>query len=79
MGGALLGDWLAINRWVVTNCAVHHLSFLGFINLPFLLSYQLHYYHYYYNDYSISMIKVFSSQPMSFLTFILKILSPIPQ
>lgn len=33
MGGALPQDWLGINRWVVTNWAVHRLSFFGFINI----------------------------------------------
>ena len=34
-GGSLLRDWLSIGQQVVSNCIVHHLSFLGYISLSF--------------------------------------------
>ena len=37
-GGPLLGDWLRIGWFVVSNCFhLYHLSFLGFISLSFLI------------------------------------------
>ncbi|KAF1434765.1 putative cation-transporting ATPase 13A4, partial [Spheniscus demersus] len=68
-GGLLLGDWLGIGRRVVSNCTVHHLLCVLLLLLLLLL---LHYSF-------ISIIKLFLSQPTSFLTSTLPILSPIPR
>jgi len=73
VGGPLLGDCLGIGRLVVSNFFhLHHLSVLGFISVIFLFITIYNYYLYYY----ISIIKLFLSQPVSFLAFTLPILFP---
>ena len=88
LGGSLRGGadrGLGIGQRVVSNCIVHHLSFLGyyfffsviflFITIIIILILYLFLVHIIF--YFTLVIKLFLSQPTSF-TFVFPILLPIP-
>ena len=74
---SLLRDWLGAGRRVVSGCITGFffpwVLFLSHSLIVFLLITICCYYYYF-----VPIIKLFLSQPTSFLTFALPILSPIP-
>ena len=75
LAGWFVGSWVAVSCGVCFGCSFPLLPVLGFVTLVIILPILLLLLLLYLLSYLI--IKVFLSQPMSFLTFTLLILSPI--